>query len=95
MKSSPRSDGSREHSCKNKDIANEEIQVFIKQKSDDYKSFLGCYPKSTKCSSPGRCSPSSAWRERRMDFVPEKPEMLAFLGMARAPHGLHLGAARA
>jgi hypothetical protein len=49
-------------------IANEERQVFIKKKSDDYKSFLGRYPKSSKCSSP-----SSAWRERRMDFVPEKP----------------------
>jgi hypothetical protein len=48
-------------------MANEERQVFIKQKSGDYKSFL------TKCSSPWRCSPSSAWRERRMDFVPEKP----------------------
>jgi hypothetical protein len=82
VKSSPRSDGSREHSCKSKDIAKEERQVFIKQKSDDYKSFLGRNPKSTKCSSPGRCSPSSAWRERRMDFVLEKPEMLAFLGMA-------------
>jgi hypothetical protein len=49
------------------------MHVFIKQKSDDYKSFLGRYPKSTKCSSPWRYSPSSAWRERRMDFVPEKP----------------------
>jgi hypothetical protein len=79
---SPRSNANRRYSCKNKDIANEEGQVFIKQKSDDYKSFLGRYPKSTECSSPGRCSPSLAWRERRMDFVPEKPEMLAFLGMA-------------
>jgi hypothetical protein len=47
-------------------------QVFIKQKSDDYKSSLNCYPKSTKRSLPGRCSPSSALRERCMDFVPEK-----------------------
>jgi hypothetical protein len=75
VKLSPRSDGSRGHSCKNKDIANEERQVFIKHKSDDYKSFLGRYPKSTKCSSPWRYSPSSAWRERSMDFVPKKPAL--------------------
>jgi hypothetical protein len=75
VKSSLRFVGSRGHSCKNKDTANEERQVFIKQKSDDYKSFLGRYLKSTKCSSPWRFSPSSAWRERRMDFVPEKPAL--------------------
>jgi hypothetical protein len=75
VKLSPCSDGSSRHSCKNKHIANEERQVFIKQKSDDYKSFLGRYPKSTKCSSPRRCSPSSAWRECCMDFVSEKPAL--------------------
>jgi hypothetical protein len=75
VKSSPRPDGSREHSYKDEHIANEERQVFIKQKSDSYKSFLDCYPKSTKCSSPRRCSPSSTWHERRMDFAPEKPAL--------------------
>jgi hypothetical protein len=48
------------------------LEEFIK-KSDDYKSSLNYCPKSAKNPSPGRCSPSSAWRERRMDFVPEKP----------------------
>jgi hypothetical protein len=67
-------------SCKSIHTANEEEQAkvcrkleeFIK-KSDDYKSPLNYYPKSAKNPSPGRCSPSSAWRERCMDFVPEKP----------------------
>jgi hypothetical protein len=53
----------------------QERQVLIEQKSDDYKSSLNCYPKSTKCSLPGRCSPSSTWREHRMDFAPEKPAL--------------------
>jgi hypothetical protein len=48
------------------------LEEFIK-KSDDYKSPLNYYPKGTKNPLPGRSSPSSAWRERRMDFVPEKP----------------------
>jgi hypothetical protein len=48
------------------------LEEFIK-KSDDYKSPLNYYPKGAKNPSPGRSSPSSAWRERRMDFVPEKP----------------------
>jgi hypothetical protein len=42
-------------------------------KSGDYKSPLNYYPKGAKNPSPGRSSLSSAWRERRMDFVPEKP----------------------
>jgi hypothetical protein len=50
-------------------------QAFIRQKSDDYKSSLNRYPKSTKRSLPGGCSPSTAWRERRMDFAPEKPAL--------------------
>jgi hypothetical protein len=32
----------------------------LKQKSDNYKSSLNCYPKSAKDPSPGRRSPSSA-----------------------------------
>jgi hypothetical protein len=56
-----------------KHTVNKEGQEFIKKKSDDYKSSLNCYPKSAKNPLPGRCSPSSAWRERRMDFIPEKP----------------------
>jgi hypothetical protein len=32
---------------------NEERQVFIKRKSEDYKSFLNRYPKSSKHSQPG------------------------------------------
>jgi hypothetical protein len=48
------------------------LEEFIK-KSDDYKSPLNYYPRSAKNPSPGRCSPSSAWRERCMDFIPEKP----------------------
>jgi hypothetical protein len=55
MKSSSRSDESREHSHKDEHIANEERQVFTKQKSDNYKSFLDCNPKSTICSLPRRC----------------------------------------
>jgi hypothetical protein len=51
----------------------QERQVLIEQKSDDYKSSLNCYPKNAKCSLPGRCLPSSTWREHRMDFAPEKP----------------------
>jgi hypothetical protein len=37
-----------------KDIytANKERQVFIKQKFEDYKSFLNCYTKSAKYSQP-------------------------------------------
>jgi hypothetical protein len=60
------------------------LKEFIK-KSDDYKSPLNYYPKSAKNPSPGRCSPSLAWRECRMDFVPEKPA----LEVGRAPvlHG--------
>jgi hypothetical protein len=50
------------------------LKEFIK-KPDDYKSPLNCYPKSAKNPSPGRCSPSSAWHERRMDFVSEKPAL--------------------
>jgi hypothetical protein len=75
MKSSPRPDGSGECSCKNKHIADEERQVFIKRESDDYKRFLDRCPKSMNCSSPERCSPSSTWRERCMDFAPEKPAL--------------------
>jgi hypothetical protein len=41
----------------------------------DYKTSLNRYPKSTKRSLPEGCSPSSAWRERRMDFAPEKPAL--------------------
>jgi hypothetical protein len=37
----------------------QERQVLVEQKSDDYKSSLNCYPKSTECSLPRRCSPSS------------------------------------
>jgi hypothetical protein len=47
------------------------IEEFIK--SGDYKSPLIYCPKGAKNPPPGRSSPSSAWRERRMDFVPEKP----------------------
>jgi hypothetical protein len=64
-----------------KDIhtANKEGQVNICKKleefikSGDYKSPLDYYPKGTKNPPPGRSSLSSAWRERCMDFVPEKP----------------------
>jgi hypothetical protein len=58
---------------KDSHTANKERQVFIKRKFEDYKSSLNYYPKSAKSPSPGRCSLSSAWRERCMDFVPEKP----------------------
>jgi hypothetical protein len=75
MKLSSRSDESREPSYKSKCTTKEERQVFIEQKFDDYKSFLGRYPKSMRCSSPGRCSPPSARRERRMDFALEKPAL--------------------
>jgi hypothetical protein len=77
MKSTSRSDESREHSYKSKCTTKEERQVFIEQKFDDYKSFLGRDPKSMRCSSPRRCSPPSARRERRMDFTPEKPMLEA------------------
>jgi hypothetical protein len=60
------------------------LEEFIK-KSEDYKSPLNYYPKSAKNPSSGRCSPSSAWHERRMDFVSEKP-MLKVDG-APALHG--------
>jgi hypothetical protein len=53
----------------------QERQVFVKQKSDNYKSSPNCYPKSAKRSLPGRCSPSSTWRERCIDFAPEKPAL--------------------
>jgi hypothetical protein len=39
----------------------------------NYKSPLNYYPKGAKNPSPGRSLLSSAWRERRMDFVLEKP----------------------
>jgi hypothetical protein len=55
-----------------KDIHTANKEEFIK-KSGDYKSSPNYYPKGAKNPSPGRSSPSSAWRERRMDFVPEKP----------------------
>jgi hypothetical protein len=58
-----------------KHTVNKEGQEFIKQKSDDYKSSLNCYPKSAKSPLPGRCSPSSAWHERLTDFVLEKPAL--------------------
>jgi hypothetical protein len=60
-------------------IANKEGQVKICRKleefikSGDYKSPLNYYPKGAKNPSPGGSSPSSTWRERRVDFVPEKP----------------------
>jgi hypothetical protein len=47
----------------------------LKQRSDDYKSSLNRYTKSAKNPPLGRCSPSSARRERRMDFVLEKPTL--------------------
>jgi hypothetical protein len=47
------------------------LEEFIE--SGDYKSPLSYYPKGAKNPPPGRSLPSSAWRERRMDFVPEKP----------------------
>jgi hypothetical protein len=59
--------------------ANEEEQAKICTKLEefikfgDYKSPLNYYPKGAENPPPGRSSPSSAWRERRMDFVPEKP----------------------
>jgi hypothetical protein len=77
MKSSSHSDVNKRHSYKDKanfhkDTMSEIRRTsFIKYKSDDYKGSQGCYPKGVKCSSPRRCSPSSAWRERCMDFVPE------------------------
>jgi hypothetical protein len=58
-----------------KHTVNEEGQRFIKQKSDNYKSPLNYYPKSAKNPLPRRCSPSSAWRKRRIDLVPEKPAL--------------------
>jgi hypothetical protein len=71
----------RRHLRDGKDIhaANEEEQVKIRGKSEefiksgDYKSPLNYYPKGAENPPPGRSSPSSAWRERRMDFVPKKP----------------------
>jgi hypothetical protein len=64
-----------------KDIhtANEEEQAKIRMKLEEfiksggYKSPLNYHPKGAKNPPPGRCSPSSAWRKRRMDFVLEKP----------------------
>jgi hypothetical protein len=47
------------------------LEEFIK--SGDYKSPLKYYPKGAENPPPGRSSPSSAWRERCMDFVPKKP----------------------
>jgi hypothetical protein len=47
------------------------LEEFIK--SGDYKSPLDYYPKGAKNPPPGRSSLSSVWRERCMDFVPEKP----------------------
>jgi hypothetical protein len=62
------------HKQKNIHTANEERQVFIKRKFDDYKSSPNRYPK--KCQ------------------VLLARGMLAFLGPARAPHGLRPGEAR-
>jgi hypothetical protein len=52
------------------------LEEFIK-KSGNYRSPLNYYPKGAKNPSPRRSSPSSAWRERRMDFVLEKPMLEA------------------
>jgi hypothetical protein len=63
------------HSCSNEEEQakiHRKLEELIK-KSDDYKSPPNYYPKSAKNPSPGRCPPSSARCERRMDFVPEKP----------------------
>jgi hypothetical protein len=60
-------------------IANEEEQAKICMKLKesikfgDYKIPLNYYPKGAKNPSPGRSSLSSAGREHRMDFIPEKP----------------------
>jgi hypothetical protein len=59
------------------------LEEFIK--SGDYKSPLNYYPTGAKNPSPGRSSLSLAWRERRMDFVPEKPMPEA--DGAPVPHG--------
>jgi hypothetical protein len=64
-----------------KDIhaANEEEQAKIHTKLEEfiksggYKSSLNYHPEGAKNPPPGRSSPSSAWRERLMDFVSEKP----------------------
>jgi hypothetical protein len=70
---------SRRHLHDGKSIANEEEQAKICTKLEefikpgDYKGPLNYYPEGTENPLPGRTSPSSAWRERRMDFVPEKP----------------------